>query len=42
MFIAHITGWNYKDLMKMDGNELAMWYDKAVSLHNHLNAPPEE
>jgi len=37
MFLAHFTGWSYRDLMLMSTYELITWHKEAIELHNYLN-----
>lgn len=38
MFIAHMTGWGYKELMEMKAQTLRLWYLEAEQLYKALNA----
>lgn len=42
MFLAHFSGWGYKEIMEMPTREISIWYNEAVKMHNYMNTAPDK
>jgi hypothetical protein len=38
MFVAHMTGWSKKSLLKMPVTQLVMWFEEALGLYKQINS----